>query len=489
VNGQIVTPWPGFRYIGHGNVGPTYRPDADSFFGGGYNNESGFHYNEPYVLPNGSNLVCIQAQSEGFYDTIGCSYVNGLGVFPPLQNNVPADIKSLTDRSCWTPAIGTGELRSALGHCPGNTWIPIAVGASWQFRLTASPNLCAARIGNEIGLVECVLSSSISGPPATQVFTEIPQSTVANTFMISVESRCVLIVEGTLQLGDCNPNDLRFVWADTRTSGAPPTGTIPQPQEELNHLVGSLSDDYWEADQLRMQGVFMPYIIGLFQGSMTRSFEFVNVLHKSVQVDIWRQLMASGKQTWMECKGLGRTFPDLCSPERPQLGYRHAEVKPNTAWSIEKGRAQLTARDNAAGRILGSAGSYRARAVDGWPTAGRIELPGTPLWIRYELLEDGLYVYTTNLTDVVQTVAAAVTAFGAFKAFVERSTLDNIKEFNRRWPPASPKTTPGWVTAAFLSVTVASGVVLAVAVGVVSAPVVITGGVVVGGGALILDAT
>lgn len=79
VDGQVITPSPGFRYKDWGTAGPTYRPDVDTYFGGGYHNESGFSYIEPYVLPPGPHHVCVQAQSNGFYDTLGCVALSGPG--------------------------------------------------------------------------------------------------------------------------------------------------------------------------------------------------------------------------------------------------------------------------------------------------------------------------------------------------------------------------------------------------------------------------
>ncbi len=87
--GWAITPqapwsWLALRTVVDGIViTPTYqatgawRPDVNGAYWNGYGNDRGYNYTEPYVLPAGSHNVCVQAQSYGYYDTLGCSYLSG----------------------------------------------------------------------------------------------------------------------------------------------------------------------------------------------------------------------------------------------------------------------------------------------------------------------------------------------------------------------------------------------------------------------------
>jgi hypothetical protein len=212
-------------------------------------------------------------------------------------------------------------------------------------------------------------------------------------------------------------------WADKPKSGpAPyPVGPMPPPQPVdqqaiLDKATGSLEDDKYEYQQTASGVTFVSDVFRWLY-DIQEVFAFINPIHKLVQIDIANKLVASGKEPDIECGGLGRIKPDVCSPPKPGVTYRHAEVKPAkdwviSAWSDNKATKQLEARETALAARFNINTFTRATAADGWPLSGSILVPMAglivPFKIEYRLERPGLYIYKTNITETVTSNALAL---------------------------------------------------------------------------------
>ena len=289
-------------------------------------------------------------------------------------------------------------------------------------------------------------------------------------------------------------------WADAAKNGSPvgpPVGTIPQSPEEGMHLQGTEADDRFDIEQ---ENILLPagsWGGDVFSklGTVEEVMGFINPIHKLVQIDIARKLVAQGKEAWIECTGLGNTFPDICTPPKPSIGYRHAEVKPGNFGVMAPSTAaiaaaQLTSRD---ARMIAKgfpAGSYRATANDGWPVAGSITV-GTSIIpvgfkIDYVLQSPGLYVYRTNFRDVVLTGVLARALRDILRDDYGSRLTDLINEIRVRFPnPQSPaarwiKQHKGAIPKIVIGVVIAGVIVTAIVVAPVAIGPALIGGTGVG---------
>ncbi len=187
-----------------------------------------------------------------------------------------------------------------------------------------------------------------------------------------------------------------------------------------------------------------------FQGTdgVKEAFEFINPIHRIVQLQIGRQLSQAGRNNNIECQMDG-IRPDVCSPPGHNgVDYRHAEVKPSENWVMATSTAgfaerQLARRDEFLNRRYGTTmGSQRAVAgVLGWPGAGgQIFVYNVgPLRIEWRYLSPGLYIYQTNFAQLALTLVAARALSRLLAQQSNRNWSSWFDDRNTRFPkPADP---------------------------------------------------
>ena len=455
----------------------------------------------------GSQLLIDEATHTGVLsDNPGCtpSVCNGPPNPPPPPPVDREPNKLLTDsqRSYLhdvgrTRCLGMGSSGYLVVQTYGTncvTFTPLAelandglpTYAGWS--LWAGFDQCLTRTPSGLGFDNCNGTGS-------QQFYDILANAQQNGFMLRSRPTGECLdgsLGGPAYFAPCNYSSATQIWADDAKGPGPfpSVGTIPQEAKSIDHSEGDDDDDKWEMGQEALSGAtFGGQVWQLFQNA-PELYDFINPIHKLVQLDIARKLVAAGQPSKIECNHLGRVHPDVCSPEFPVAGYKHAEVKPSHNWVMAPTTAalaqvQLNVRDARLLQRHGIGGGAANRAVGGqfgWPTLGSITVGLFRIDWRYE--SPGLYIYKTNLTDLGLTAAAARVLRTALKWERDDSWGDFYNEKNTRFPPvvSSNDAVLRWARSVAMPVVAVVGFGAAI---VVAAPAIAAGGAAVIGGAVV----
>lgn len=156
-----------------------------------------------------------------------------------------------------------------------------------------------------------------------------------------------------------------------------------------------------------LSSAFFPEMLSRL-GDFPETMEFFGLIHRSVQLDIMDSAWPHPLQ--MECYIPGSGYADLCEPfawVENAGSFAVAEVKPNTVFSINAGRAQLASRlANAPGAVLAPGKVFPQR----WPRRGSVDglagFVGNLMGVKvdWRRMEAGLYTY--NFTSGLPTALA-----------------------------------------------------------------------------------
>lgn len=225
VDGVVAAPMNGFHYYGFGDVGNASRPDVDAYWGGGYSSVQGFSIYDPVIVGAGTHTVCVQAQSYGYYDTLGCTTVNpgaptGAHL---LTDGVPTILERHSDLACvsWDANSARYSVSSNHDLCvgfepelrPGGYWLhPVNPGDQGDTLYTTCLGESAT---GAITNTSCDNSTVISDLPISADGISFPIRFVGSG--VGGSGVCLQLTS-VATTAVCNPADLNQLFYDKVTS-------------------------------------------------------------------------------------------------------------------------------------------------------------------------------------------------------------------------------------------------------------------------------